>query len=86
METKTNIPGNKPANEQSRPLGKINYILMGASAALIVIGFLMMSGGATTEEKFNPDIFSTMRTAVGPAFSFIGFVAMFFAILYKKKN
>ncbi len=86
METKTNIQGEQPANEQSRPLEKINYILMGISVALIVIGFLMMSGGATTEDKFNPDIFSTMRIAVGPAFSFIGFVAMFFAILYKKKK
>ncbi len=86
METKTNTPGEKPVNEQSRPLEKINYILMGVSVALIIIGFLLMSGGATTEEKFNPDIFSTMRTAVGPGFSFIGFVTMFFAILYKKKN
>lgn len=59
---------------------------MGVSVALIVIGFLLMGGGATTEETFNPDIFSTMRTAVGPGISFIGFVIMFFAILYKKKK
>lgn len=76
----------KETRNNKRPLGKENFILMGASMALIVIGFLMMSGGATTEEQFNPDIFSTMRTAVGPCFSFIGFVMMFFAILYKKKK
>lgn len=77
---------NKKETNNTRPLGKENFILMGAAMALIVIGFLMMSGGATTEEQFNPDIFSTMRTAVGPGFSFIGFVIMFFAILYKKKK
>ena len=70
----------------TRPLGKENFILMGVLVALIVIGFLLMGGGATTEETFNPDIFSTMRTAVGPGISFIGFVIMFFAILYKKKK
>ena len=76
----------KDKNTDSRPLGEENFVLMGVSVALIVIGFLLMGGGATTEETFNPDIFSTMRTAVGPGISFIGFVIMFFAILYKKKK
>ena len=77
---------NKEKKTDTRPLGKENFILMGVSVALIVIGFLLMGGGATTEETFNPDIFSTMRTAVGPGISFIGFVIMFFAILYKKRK
>lgn len=71
--------------EDIRPLEKINYVLMGISAALIILGFFLISGDPTTEEKFNPDIFSTVRTAVGPTISFLGFVMMFFAILYKKK-
>ena len=52
----------KEKKTDTRPLGKENFILMGVSVALIVIGFLLMGGGATTEETFNPDIFSTMRT------------------------
>ena len=70
----------KEKKTDTRPLGKENFILMGVSVALIVIGFLLMGGGATTEETFNPDIFSTMRTAVCPGISFTGFVIMFFAI------
>ena len=54
----------------------------GAAAGIV----LLMGGGATTEETFNPDIFSTMRTAVGPGISFIGLVIRFFAILYKMRK
>lgn len=76
----------KEKKTDTRPLGKENFILMGVSVALIVIGFLLMGGGATTEETFNPDIFSTMRTAVGPGISFIGFVIMFLQYYIKRKN
>ncbi|MDE5728431.1 MAG: DUF3098 domain-containing protein, partial [Duncaniella sp.] len=36
-----------------------NFKLMAAAGAMIVIGFLLMAGGATGWEEFNPDIFST---------------------------
>ena len=39
------------------PLVKRNFVWMGISAGLIVLGFLLMLGGSSTEE-FNPDIFS----------------------------
>lgn len=76
----------KEKKTDTRPLGKENFILMGVSVALIVIGFLLMGGGATTEETFNPDIFSTIRTAVGPGISFIGFVIMFLQYYIKREN
>lgn len=67
-------------------LGKMNYIVMGIAAAMVVIGFLIIgSGEPSTEEAFNPDIFSTLRIAVGPTIAFLGFVIMFFGILIKKK-
>lgn len=72
--------------EETRPLEKTNYILIGISLLLIIVGFLLISGEPSTEEAFNPDIFSTVRTGVGPTLSFLGFVMMFFAILYKKKE
>ena len=80
-----NIPG-EPAPSRTMPLGKLNFIFMGAAGVLIIVGFLLMLGGSSSPEEFNPDIFSTMRTAVGPGISFIGFVIMFFAILYKKRK
>lgn len=71
----------------TRPLGKGNFILMAVSVAYVIIGFLITgSGEPSTEAAYNPDIFSTMRIAVGPTIAFIGFVLMFFAILYKKRK
>lgn len=67
------------------PLTRTNFIMMGASALMIVAGFLLMLGGSTTHEQFNPEIFSTRRIVVGPAISFLGFVFMAIAIIYRKK-
>lgn len=57
--------------------GRMNYILMLASVALIVIGFTLMSG--------SEDIFSTTKITVAPITVLIGFVVGVFAIFYKKK-
>ena len=67
------------------PLVKINFIMMAASAALIVLGFLLMLGGKSSGEVFNPDIFSTRRIVVGPTISLIGFVAMAVSIIWVVK-
>lgn len=62
------------------PLGKRNFFWMGVSAAMIIIGFLLMLGSGSTEE-FNPDIFSVRRIVVGPTLAFLGFVAMGVSII-----
>ena len=69
-----------------KPLTRTNFIAMAVSAALIILGFVLMLGGSTTETGFNPDIFSTRRIVVGPAVAFIGFVAMAIAIIIRPKK
>lgn len=64
------------------PLDRTNFIIMIAAAAAIVIGFLLMLGGSSTETEFNPDIFSTRRIIIGPTITFLGFVAMAVGIIY----
>ncbi len=65
----------------------MNFILMAVCAAMIVIGFILMSGGGSSiEGGFNPDIFSTRRIVVGPTVSFLGFLLMAFAIIYRPKK
>ena len=65
-------------------LGKINLILIAVGFAIIVLGFVLMTG-STTGTEFNPDIFSTRRIQVAPVVSFFGFIFIVFAILYKPK-
>jgi len=68
------------------PLTRINFILIGISIAVIIIGFLLMLGGSTTQEAFNPDIFSTRRIVVGPTIAFLGFIFMGAAIVYRPRK
>lgn len=70
-------------------LGKMNYIICAVSLVLIILGFFLMTGSATTiEGGFQPDIFSTRRIVIAPMTCFFGFLLMIVGILYpvKKKN
>ena len=84
----TNTPLGASESDQKiqLPLAKINFIMMGIAAVVILTGFLLMLGGSSTETAFNPDIFSTRRIVVGPTIAFLGFIFMGFAIIYHPKT
>jgi len=65
---------------------KINFILVAVGVALIIIGFLLISGGSSTEQQFNPDIFSLRRIGVGPFVCLVGFLSMIVAVMWKPKT
>ena len=65
---------------------KINYLLLLAGGAIIVIGFLLMMGPGSTELTFEPDIFSFRRIKLAPAVCFFGFIFVIYAIMRKPKN
>lgn len=73
-------------NSKGFALEKINYILIAISFALIILGFALMGGESSTPDNYNADIFSWRRIVLGPTISFIGFVAIIFGIMYKKKG
>jgi hypothetical protein len=54
--------------------------------AIIILGFLLMTGPGSTEGVFEPDIFSVRRIKVAPAVCFFGFVFMIYGILHKPKT
>ena len=66
--------------------GRTNFILLAVGFAIVVLGFILMSGSPSTEEAFNPDIFSTRRIKVAPVVCFVGFVSMIYAVIHKPKN
>lgn len=83
---RTNAAPKVTLETQSRremPLVKINFILMAIAGAMIVIGFLLMTGSSTSTETFDPDIFSTRRIVIGPTIAFLGFLFMGFGIMWK---
>ncbi len=65
---------------------KVNFILLAVGMVIVIIGFLLMSGGGSTETSYNPDIFSVRRVKVAPVVCFIGFVSMIYAIVRRPKD
>ncbi len=65
---------------------RINYILLVVGMMIVVIGFILMSGAGSTEEAYNPDIFSARRIKVAPVVCLIGFVSMIYAVMRKPKD
>lgn len=68
-------------------LSKINFIIIGIAVVIIVTGFLLMTGPATTVDGgFEPDIFSARRIRVAPLICFFGFLVMIAGILFPDKR
>ncbi len=62
--------------------GKKNYILMAVGLALIVFGYLLMSGGSSDDvNSFNYEMFSTLRIRIAPMVVIAGFAVEAWAIL-----
>jgi len=65
---------------------KSNFILLAVGMAIIIIGFLLMTGPSSTEGYFETDIFSVRRIKIAPVVCLFGFVFMIYGILHKPKN
>ncbi|MBQ8158718.1 MAG: DUF3098 domain-containing protein [Prevotella sp.] len=66
--------------------GRMNFILLAVGMAVVIIGFILMGGDGSTDEAYNPDIFSVRRTKVAPIVCLIGFVSMIYAVVFKPKD
>ena len=65
---------------------KMNYILLAVGMAVVVLGFILMSGGSSSEAAYDHDIFSARRIKVAPVVCLLGFVSMIYAVIRKPKN
>ncbi len=65
---------------------KVNYILLAIGMAIVIIGFLLMSGSGSSETAYDPDIFSARRIKVAPVVCLIGFVSMIYAVVRRPKD
>lgn len=73
-------------SKKNYAFGKNNLILIAIGMAVVIIGFLLMTGPSTTIDRFEADIFSARRIKVAPVMCLIGFVIMIYAVIKKPKE
>jgi len=84
--TKKNEVTETSVDQKVMPFGKMNYILVLGGIALLVIGFLLMLGGGSTDpDVFNEKMFDFQRITLSTILILAGFVVEIVAIFWKKK-
>lgn len=54
------------SDKQKFAFDKVNFILLAIGMAIVIIGFLLMTGPTSSETLFEPDIFSVRRIKESP--------------------
>lgn len=65
---------------------KVNFILLAIGMAIVILGFLLMSGGGSNETTFDADIFSTRRIVIAPTVTLVGFLSIIYAVIRKPRD
>lgn len=74
-------------SEKPFAFNKVNYILMGLGLVVLLVGYILLSGGGSDDpDVFNPAMFDTRRLYVAPILIVLGFVVEIVAIMYKGKK
>jgi hypothetical protein len=86
--TTTTTKKTAPAGNQVFLFDKSNYMWMIGGVALILLGFLLMSGGKSPDpHKFNYDeVYSFRRITLAPLLILAGFAVEIYAIMKKPVN
>jgi hypothetical protein len=73
--------------EKDYLFNKRRYRFLTLSIIIIGIGFILMSGGESTDpDIFNNEIYNFRRIRLAPLMVLLGFVLCMFSILYKEKK
>lgn len=75
---------NTNKTERSRLFTLTRRRILLTACLLIVAGYILMSGPGSTEQAFNPDIFSTRRIVVAPVLCLAGYLLIGWGILCRK--
>ena len=59
------------------------YMIQLIGSVVIIVGYLLMSGGGSTPAAYNPDIFSGLRIKAAPVVCLAGYLMNIFGILYR---
>ena len=63
-------------------LGKKNYILLIIGLAIVMTGFMLMTGGGSPDPNvFNEEVFSARRITLAPVTVLAGYIFIIYAIM-----
>lgn len=88
MDEKIKQPQKPVTPEKRLVFGRENYYLIIAGFIIVIIGFLLMSGGKWTDpHEFNKDeIFSARRITLAPIIVILGFAIEVYAVFHKPRK
>ncbi len=73
--------------EARMALGRRNYLLMLIGLGMVIVGFLLMSGGGSDDPTvFNEAMFSFRRITLAPIVVIAGFALEVYAIMWRPKK
>lgn len=76
----------KKMDNKKLAFGKGNFIALGIGTAIVLIGFILMSGGESTASRYDSSIFDTRHIVIAPFVTFVGFVSIIYAIIRKPRD
>lgn len=77
----------RSTSDKEFAFGKENYIITVVGMVVIIIGFMLMAGGASDDPNvFNEEVFSTRRITVAPLVVLAGFALEIIGIMYPSKS
>ncbi len=78
---------NKERKDEDFALSSRNYIMIAIGFAVVVLGFMLMSGsGSQDPNVFDESIFSFRRITLAPFVVVAGFALVFYAIIRKPRK
>ena len=81
------VPADLAEKQNNMPLTVANYKLMLIGLAIIIIGYVLMTGGGSDDPNvFNEEMFSFRRITLAPIVVLAGFGFEIYAIMDKPKN
>jgi membrane-bound ClpP family serine protease len=78
---------NKIKTKTGFALSQANYKLLLIGFGIIILGFILMTGGGSEDPNvFDESIFSTRRIIIAPIVVLFGFIFEIYAIMKKPQN
>ncbi len=73
-------------NKEKFAFDKTNFILLAVGMAVVILGFVLMTGPSSSPTHFEPDIFSVRRIKVAPLVCLVGFVSIIYAVVRRPRG